>query len=52
MYALCIVVIKHIQDMEMYSSTSILERIIKVGSLKIQRVMCIMMVIEEGPTRH
>jgi hypothetical protein len=43
-----IVVIKYTQDMKMYSSTTTLQRIVNISSLKTQRVVKIMMVIEEG----
>jgi hypothetical protein len=43
-------VIKYIQGMKTHSSTSTLQGIINVSSLKTQRVLWIMMVIEEGST--
>jgi hypothetical protein len=45
------VVMKHIQDMKTYLSTSTLQRIINLCSLKTQKVVWIMMVIEEWSTR-
>jgi hypothetical protein len=46
-----IVVTKYIQDMKTYSSTSTFQRIINMSSLKTHRVVWIMIVIKEGPTR-
>jgi hypothetical protein len=46
-----IVVTKYVKDMRTYSSTSTFQRTINVSSVKTQRVVWIMMVIEEGSTK-